>query len=540
MKEVDLVVVGAGSSGSIVASKISDQTGLRVVVIEAGGSDFRPDIKTPIGYGLTFYNDQVNWCYETTKQENLGDRAVYCPRGKVVGGSGSINAMVYVRGQPGDYDHWEMCSSPDFSWESVKSTFNLLEGHGKNHGSDYIKVTNVEAEHEVVLENFFEAAKQLGIPYTKDMNGEDCGGVGHYPITTRNGFRWTAADAFLKPALRSKKVKILKNSIVARLLVEDKHVAGIELIRKNIKQTIKAKFGVILTAGAINTPQLLMLSGIGPATHLKSKGITPISNIKNIGKNMQDHLGIDYLFESDTPSLNRKLGSWRGRISSLIRYASFRDGPFSLSVNQGGGFINWKSRNSWPNLQIYFNPLTYSLKTPGKRQLLKPDKKDGFALGFQPCRPMSRGEISLNSSDPLDAPIINPKFLSDKRDMYDVEAGIDFIEKMIKSESLITIIKKSKSLDFSASSLAEKKEDFLNRAVSIYHPCGTCSLGQNPDHNPVDLDFKLQGFQNLWVADASTFPSIPSGNINSAVMMMALKAASSISAQINNKLNKFR
>ena len=533
MKEYDLVLIGAGSSGSIVASKVADKTGLNVLVIEAGGSDFRPDIKTPIGYGLTFYNKKVNWCYETIQQEKLANRSVYCPRGKVVGGSGSINAMVYVRGQPGDYDHWQTRSSSDFGWDSVQSYFDILEGVGANDDVDRISVANVEAEHENVLQNFFSAAKSIGIPYTEDMNGDNCEGVGHYPITTRNGFRWTAADAFLKPAIKSKKVQILKHSLVTKLTVKDQHVTEVELLKNNTVQIVKTKLGVIMAAGAINTPQLLMLSGIGPVNHLKSKGITPIVNIKNIGKNMQDHLGIDYLFEAEEKSLNRVFGSWSGRMLSLFRYASFRDGPFSLSVNQGGGFIKWKSRNQFPNLQIYFNPLTYSLKTPGRRKLLQPDKKDGFAIGFQPCRPASRGEILMNSSDPRDPPLINPNFLGDERDLHDVEAGLDFIETITASGSLRSIIRQAKSLDFSKSSKEEKKTDFINRAVSVYHPCGTCSLGSDTSEDPVSLDFKLRGFRNLWVVDASTFPSIPSGNINSVVMMMALKAASSISEQLN-------
>ena len=231
MAEFDLVVVGAGSSGSIIASKVANETGLKVLILEAGGSDFRPDIKTPIGYGLTFYNKNVNWCYQTKKQSNLDNRSVYCPRGKVVGGSASINAMVYVRGQQGDYNHWETCSSAELGWNSVQSTFDLLEGRGDNKNSDHICVSNVENQHEEVLENFFSAAKDLGVSYTDDMNGNSSEGVGHYPITTKNGFRWTSADAFLKPAIKEKKVKIIKNAYVSKLILDDNRVTGIEFIK---------------------------------------------------------------------------------------------------------------------------------------------------------------------------------------------------------------------------------------------------------------------------------------------------------------------
>ena len=536
MAEFDLVVVGAGSSGSIIASKVAKETGLKVLILEAGGSDFRPDIKTPIGYGLTFYNKNVNWCYQTKEQNNLDNRSVYCPRGKVVGGSASINAMVYVRGQQGDYNHWETCSSAEFGWNSVQSTFDLLEGRGDNTKGSHICVSNVEDQHEEVLEHFFSAARDLGIRYTEDMNSNANEGVGHYPITTKNGFRWTSADAFLKPAIKEKNVKIIKNAHVSKLIFDDNRVTGLEFIKNGLKKSITARFGVVLTAGAINTPQLLMLSGVGPSKHLLDKGITPIADIKGIGQNLQDHLGIDYLFEANAKSLNRTLSSWSGRFRSLVNYIASKKGPFALSVNQGGGFVNWKSRNEWPNLQIYFNPLTYSIKRPGKRMLLRPDKLDGFAIGFQPCRPKSRGEVYLNSSNPMDSPIIDPKFLSSEKDIYDVEAGINFVEEVTKSENLKSIIVKAKSIDLEKASIEQKKEDFKKRAVSVYHPCGTCRLGNDVERDPVSIDFRLRGFQNIWIADASLFPSIPSGNINSAVMMLAYKASKSISQQVNKKL----
>ena len=536
MAEFDLVVVGAGSSGSIIASKVAKETGLKVLILEAGGSDFRPDIKTPIGYGLTFYNKNVNWCYQTKEQNNLDNRSVYCPRGKVVGGSASINAMVYVRGQQGDYNHWETCSSAEFGWNSVQSTFDLLEGRGDNMNGSHICVSNVKDQHEEVLENFFTAAKDLGVRYTEDMNGNANEGVGHYPITTKNGFRWTSADAFLKPAIKEKNVKIIKNAHVSKLIFDDHRLTGLEFIKNGLKKSITARFGVVLTAGAINTPQLLMLSGVGPSKHLIDKGITPVADIKGIGQNLQDHLGIDYLFEANAKSLNRTLSSWSGRFRSLVNYIAFKKGPFALSVNQGGGFVNWKSRNEWPNLQIYFNPLTYSIKRPGKRMLLRPDKLDGFAIGFQPCRPESRGEVYLNSSNPMDSPIIDPKFLSSEKDIYDVEAGINFVEEVTKSRNLRSIIVKAKSIDLEKTTIEQKKEDFNKRAVSVYHPCGTCRLGKDIERDPVSIDFRLRQFQNIWIADASIFPSIPSGNINSAVMMLAYKAAKSISQQINKKL----
>jgi choline dehydrogenase len=532
--EFDLVIVGAGSSGSVIAGSLAEKTNLSILVLEAGGNDFRPDIKVPIGYGMTFFNPKVNWCYVSTPQEHLNGRSLYVPRGKVLGGSASINAMVYLRGQKNDFDDWASFSSQDLGWDSVRSTYDAIEGIRDNLGKQKIHVSDVSKDHELMVQDFIQSGERLGFRQNLDLNGNSSEGIGHYPISTRNGMRWTASDGFLKPAMRLRNLTVFKNSQVTKLITANGRVTDIEFLQGKSKlKKVKIRIGAVLTAGAINTPHLLMLSGIGPGEALKSKGIEIVHEEKNIGQNLQDHLGIDYLYESSASSLNRVLGSWSGRIKSALKYLINRNGPFSLSVNQGGGFVNWNSRTGVPNIQLYFNPLTYSIKrNQKKRQLLKTDKFDGFAIGFQPCRPKSRGQLMLNSSEPRDPLLIDMNFLGNDSDLHDVRAGIECIEKLLDNKELRDITVKEKSVALGGKTMEEKLDDFRNRSVSIYHLCGTCRIGNDPRKAPVSNEFKLRGLNNLWVADASLFPNVTSGNINAPVMMLAVKAAESIFKQL--------
>ena len=532
--EFDLVIVGAGSSGSVIAGSLAEKTNLSILVLEAGGNDFRPDIKVPIGYGMTFFNPKVNWCYVSTPQEHLNGRSLYVPRGKVLGGSASINAMVYLRGQKNDFDDWASFSSQDLGWDSVRSTYDAIEGIRDNLGKQKIHVSDVSKDHELMVQDFIQSGERLGFRQNLDLNGNSSEGIGHYPISTRNGMRWTASDGFLKPAMRLRNLTVFKNSQVTKLITANGRVTDIEFLQGKSKlKKVKIRIGAVLTAGAINTPHLLMLSGIGPGEALKSKGIEIVHEEKNIGQNHQDHLGIDYLYESSASSLNRVLGSWSGRIKSALKYLINRNGPFSLSVNQGGGFVNWNSRTGVPNIQLYFNPLTYSIKrNQKKRQLLKTDKFDGFAIGFQPCRPKSRGQLMLNSSEPRDPLLIDMNFLGNDSDLHDVRAGIECIEKLLDNKELRDITVKEKSVALGGKTMEEKLDDFRNRSVSIYHLCGTCRIGNDPRKAPVSNEFKLRGLNNVWVADASLFPNVTSGNINAPVMMLAVKAAESIFKQL--------
>ena len=535
MSEFDIIIVGAGSAGSIAANRLSQDQNLKILILEAGPNNFHPMIKIPLGYGMTFYNKSINWNFYTSPQLHLDNRRLYCPRGKVVGGSSSINAMIYARGFPSDFRNWTYDNSSFWSWENIRKTFENMEKNiiltDKENATSKIVVNNVSSQHHSILNNYFLGAKELDIPSVDSFNADNAEGVGHYDITTRNGYRWSAADGFLKGTL-TKNVKLTTQANVNQITVSDKKVTGVKYSKKGRNFEVKAKIGVVMAAGSIKTPHILMLSGIGPSDHLKDFGIETKIDNPNVGSNLQDHIGIDYLYRSKVPTLNKSLGTVSGRIKSILEYLIFRSGPLSLSINQGGGFIRWKNREDYPNLQVYFNPLTYSVSHANKRPLLKTDKFDGFIIGFQPCRPSSRGNIRLLSKEINDDPLIDPGYLSNEKDLYDLECAYDFVRKISQTHSLDNIIDHPIGIDLVKSSTKEMISHFRQNATSVYHPCGTCKMGPDKDTSVVSNRLKVHGLQNLWVVDASVFPNITSGNINAPVMMTAYIGGNLISEDI--------
>ena len=535
MSEFDIIIVGAGSAGSIAANRLSQDQNLKILILEAGPNNFHPMIKIPLGYGMTFYNKSINWNFYTSPQLHLDNRRLYCPRGKVVGGSSSINAMIYARGFPSDFRNWTYDNSSFWSWENIRKTFENMEKNiiltDKENATSKIVVNNVSSQHHSILSNYFLGAKELDIASVDSFNADNAEGVGHYDITTRNGYRWSAADGFLKGTL-TKNVKLTTQANVNQITVSDKKVTGVKYSKKGRNFEVKAKIGVIMAAGSIKTPHILMLSGIGPSDHLKDFGIETKIDNPNVGSNLQDHIGIDYLYRSKVPTLNKSLGTVSGRIKSILEYLIFRSGPLSLSINQGGGFIRWKNREDYPNLQVYFNPLTYSVSHANKRPLLKTDKFDGFIIGFQPCRPNSRGNIRLLSKEINDDPLIDPGYLSNEKDLYDLECAYDFVRKISQTHSMDNIIDHPIGIDLIKSSTKEMISHFRQNATSVYHPCGTCKMGPDKDTGVVSDRLKVHGLQNLWIVDASVFPNITSGNINAPVMMTAYIGGNLISEDI--------
>ena len=535
MSEFDIIIVGAGSAGSIIANRLSQDQNLKILILEAGPKNFHPMIKIPLGYGMTFYNKSINWNFYTSPQLHLDNRRLYCPRGKVVGGSSSINAMIYARGFPSDFRNWTYDNSSFWSWKNIRKTFENMEKNrsltDKENATSKIVVNNVSSQHHSILNNYFLGANELDIPSVDSFNADNAEGVGHYDITTRNGYRWSAADGFLKGTL-TKNVKLTTQANVNQIVVSDKKVTGVKYSKKGKNFEVKAKIGVVMAAGSIKTPHILMLSGIGPSDHLKDFGIETKIDNPNVGSNLQDHIGIDYLYRSKVPTLNKSLGTVSGRIKSILEYLIFRSGPLSLSINQGGGFIRWKNREDYPNLQVYFNPLTYSVSHANKRPLLKTDKFDGFIIGFQSCRPNSRGNIRLLSKEINDDPLIDPGYLSNEKDLYDLECAYDFVRKISQTHSLDSIIDHPIGIDLIKSSTKEMISHFRQNATSVYHPCGTCKIGPDKNTGVVSDRLKVHGLQNLWIVDASVFPNITSGNINAPVMMTAYIGGNLISEDI--------
>lgn len=533
MVEFDYIVIGAGSAGCVLADQLSKDGTSTVLVLEAGGSDRSFWIRTPIGYGRTFFDPRINWMYETEVDPNTGSRKSYWPRGKVIGGSGSINALIYCRGLPGDFEDWEALGATGWGWDAVRAHYEAIETRvgedgGTSGGSGPLYVTNVLREIHPCNRHYFAMAKEVGLPVTDDCNGPDPEGVTHYRITTRAGRRWSSADAFLRPALKRHNVQLVTNAMVERIEFADRRATGVCVMLASGRQQFRARKEVIVAAGAVNSPKLLQMSGIGPGDLLSGLGIEIVRDNANAGGNLQDHLGINYYYKATEPTLNSMLSPWWGKLLQGMRYVLFKRGPLGLSVNQCGGFVRSSTALDRPDQQLYLNPVTYTTSPSNKREIINPDPFAGFILSFQPSRPSSRGRIDIRSKDAMAAPRIVPNYLSTQKDLDDVVAGGRLIQRMARTASIRAFAKEAMAPDIEHFDDDAILEDFRQRCGSVFHPVATCRMGRSEATAVVGPDLKVFGIEGLRVADASAFPSITSGNTNAPTIMLAHRAASLI------------
>lgn len=531
-EEFDFIVVGAGTAGCVLASRLTENGKYSVLLLEAGGSDWSIWIQMPIGYGRTFFDKRINWMYDTEPVEALGGRRSYWPRGKVVGGSGSINAMVYVRGQPHDFDDWKAAGNLGWGWDDVLPYFKRSEDfdrYSTHHGRGGPQhVTEITPHVHPVCHSFIETAEAMGYPVTTDFNGTHPEGVGFYQINTRGGWRASTANAFLHPALKRKNLELRMHAQVSRILFKGKRATGVEYHRRGKTLQVKARREVILSGGAVNSPQLLMLSGIGESKQLQQHGIAPILNAPAVGRNLQDHIAVSYFYKARTATLNDVLHPVLGKMMAGLRYMADRAGPLSLSVNQSGGFVRSAPSKPAVDLQLYFSPVSYT-KTPlSERKLLNPDPFSAFLLSHNPCRPTSRGQITLTSSDPKHYPKIEPNYLSTSEDIDAVLAGNRLLREIARSRPLVDIITEEiipgSDVDGDDAQLA----DFRARADTVYHPTSSCIMGKDPKASVVDSRLRVHGIDGLRVVDASIFPNITSGNTNAPTVMVAEKGSAMI------------
>ncbi len=534
----DIVVVGAGSAGSAVAGRLAQTGRFTVLVLEAGPRDLSPWIHLPIGYGKLFYEPRLNWMYQTEPEPGLEGRSIYQPRGKVVGGSSSINAMVYSRGQPADFDDWVAAGNPGWSWDDVLPVYRRMEDHALGpsgvHGKGGpLSVADISERVHPLTHVFVEAAREAGLPFTRDLNGTSIEGVGYYQLNIRDGFRASAAKAYLKPVMRGGRLEVLSGCLATRIRFEGRRACAVEFIRGGRTRTARARRGIVLSAGAFNTPQLLQLSGIGRAAEIARAGLPLLLDAPAVGANLQDHLCYDHVYRASRPSLNDDLLPMRGRMRVALAYLAGRRGPLSLSVNQGGGFYRTRPDLQAPDMQIYFSPLSYERTPPGVRALMQPDPFSGFSTSVSPCRPRSRGTVSLRSADPREAPLIAPGYLSDERDILDMLAGARFLRRLRDTGALSSIVAEELKPGPDTASDEDLVADIRQRAYSVYHPCGTCRMGPDPSSAVVDRRLRIHGTDGLWIADASVFPSITSGNTNAPSIMVGERAADFIAADMN-------
>ncbi|WP_027132778.1 GMC family oxidoreductase N-terminal domain-containing protein [Geminicoccus roseus] len=529
MTSFDYVVVGAGSAGCVLADRLSESGRFSVLVLEAGGHDRRPWIKLPVGYGRCFHDERINWRYTAEPDPGLDNRAGYWPRGRVVGGSSSINALVWCRGLPHDFDDWQDAGNPGWGWAEVEPVFQRLERridrHGVASGEGPMCIADVSDEAHPVKERFFAAARELGLPRSEDFNGPSPEGVGIYAITRRKGLRCSAADAFLRPALRRKNVELRTGAVVTRIVLDQGRAVAVQFERDGAAWTVQARVSVILSAGAVASPQLLQLSGIGPGALLQEHGIEVALDRQAVGSHLQDHLALTYGYRSRVATLNAELVPWRGKIRAALRYGLGRGGPLSLSVNQCGGFVRAAPDRPHPDIQLYFNPLTYTMVSGRRRPLNVPDRASGFFLCFQPTRPTSRGRIEIRSPDWRLPPRIQPNSLSTDKDRDDAVAGGRLLRAMVQTEAMRALIERPIGPDIGVMDDQAILDDFRARASTVFHPVSTCRMGPDPKDAVVDPSLRVHGIEGLRVVDASVFPSITSGNTNAPTIMLAHKAA---------------
>jgi choline dehydrogenase len=518
MDSFDYIIVGAGTAGCIVASRLGADGARRVLLLEAGGTDRRFWIQLPIGYGRTFTDPRVNWKYQGEPDAGLDNRRAYVPRGKVLGGSGSINAMVYVRGLPQDYDDWRDLGNPGWGFDDILPCFERAE--------KLIQLTDVSPDAHLLTRAYIESCRQLGLPVNPSFNGPESEGVGIYRFTTRGGVRQSTAKCYLRPALKNPSLQLRLKAHALRILIENRRAIGVQY--RNAGSTLEARAtkAVILCAGAVNTPQLLQLSGIGPAALLARHGIPLILDSPAVGQNLQDHLAVSYFYRSTIPTLNDELSRWRGKLKAVACYLGRRRGPLAMSVNQGGGFVRSDPSQPHANLQLYFNPMTFTTAPGPERRLLMPDPFPAFLVSFSPCRPTSRGHLEIRSASPFDAPAIHLNSLATEHDVLEAIAGTRLLRDIAGTAPLHNYVESEFRPGAEIQSDAERLADFRQRAGSVFHLVSTCRMGPDPTSAVVDARLRVHGIEALRIVDSSVFPTITSGNTNAPTIMVGEKGAS--------------
>lgn len=527
--QVDYIIVGAGSAGCIIAEQLSCCGRYNVLLLEAGGPLHNPWISVPAGFGSTYYHPKYNYMFYSEPEAHMAKRKLYVPRGRGMGGSGSINAMIYVRGAARDFNDWAKAGNPNWSYDKVLPYFQALEQHPNGKAplrghEGPIGITPMAKGAHPICQNFLQATQQLDLPQTEDFNGSQFEGAGIYDTNIRAGRRDSSYTAYLKPALKRANLGLWQEAQVEKLIIKDRQVEGVQVNHQGKRQLISAKHEVILCAGAVASPQLLQLSGIGDQQHLQALDIECHQHLPAVGTNLQDHMCASFYYRSNCKTLNDDFGTWSGKLKATWQYASARKGPLSMSVNQAGGFFRGAETEEDANIQLYFNPLSYEIpENPNAK--LEPLPYSGYLIAANACRPTSTGSIRINSKDPNAAPKIKLNFLDTEQDRREAIQAGNLVRKIVSAPALDAItIKEEKPADL-ASNDAQMLDYFRTHGGSIYHLSGTCNMGPDPSQSVVDENLKVHGIEGLRIADASIFPNVTSGNTNAPTMMVALKAA---------------
>ena len=528
MDECDFVVVGAGSAGCLLANRLSADPGSRVCLLEAGGRDNWIWFHIPVGYIFAIGNPRADWMLTTEAEPGLGGRTLNYPRGKVLGGSSAINAMIYMRGQREDYDHWRQLGLPGWAWDDVLPVFRSHADHflgaSEHHGAGGEWRVEPPRMRWALLDAFRDAAIAAGIPATPDFNTGDNEGVAYFHVNQKNGRRWSAARGFLKPVLHRGNLRVETHALAQRILFEGRRAVGVEFMQDGIRRQIRARREVVLACGAVGSPHLLQLSGVGDAARLAGHGIAVVRDLPGVGENLQDHLQLRPIYRvQGVRTLNQEYRSWLRRAGMGVQYALARRGPLTMAPSQLGAFTRSSAEYATPNLQFHIQPL--SLDKFGE----DPHSFPAFTASVCNLRPTSRGSIRLASPDPATPPSIRLNALSTPQDGRVAIDALRLVRRIVAQAPLQRFHPHEYKPGATLESDAELLEGARAIGTTIFHPVGTAKMGTADDPMAVtDARLRVRGLDGLRVVDASVMPAITSGNTNSPTLMIAEKGASMI------------
>ncbi|MCU0888401.1 MAG: GMC family oxidoreductase N-terminal domain-containing protein [Rubritepida sp.] len=524
MDETDVVVIGSGSAGSAVAGRLAEVPGLRVTVLEAGSTDTNPWLHVPIGYAKTMYHPTISWNYQTEAEPGLGGRSIPWPRGRVLGGSSAINGLIYIRGQAEDYDTWRQMGCTGWGFDDCLPYFRRAQrqerGASALHGGDGPLSTTDLRDKGELSEAFIKAAEELGFPRNEDFNGTSQEGAGWYQVTVRDGFRCSAATAYLKPAVKAGRVRLITDAHVTRILVEGGRAVGVAYRVGNEERVIRAAREVVLSGGAINSPQVMMLSGLGPAAHLQEMGIPVVRDMPAVGQHLQDHYQARLMYRaSRRVTMNERVNSWLGMAAMGVQYALTRRGPLTFAAGTSGLFARVLPQSATPDVQFHFIPWSADSVKEGLHRF------PGFTISVCQLRPESRGAVTLASPDPMAKPKMLANYLSTETDRRCMVEGVKLGRRLARTAALGAYIESEHTPGASAPDTDEALLAFVReKGGTIYHPTSTCRMGAD-EASVVDVELRVRGVERLRIADASVMPAVVSGNTNAGCIMIGERCA---------------